>query len=53
MKLFDSLLLALGVAFTLIGIYEVFSIGTAHAYSFLMLATVVFLWFLYRKRSKA
>lgn len=53
MRLFDVLLLSLGAVLVIIGIYEIMVIGLIHAYSFLMPATVVFLWFLYRKRSKA
>ena len=53
MKLFDTLLLSLGVAFIIIGMYEVMAAGLGSAYIFIMLAIVTFLWFTYRKKSKA
>ena len=53
MKLFDTLLLSVGVVLVIIGIYEVMAVGLIHAYTFLMPAIVIFLWFLYRKKSKA
>lgn len=53
MKLFDTLLLSLGVVLVIIGIYEVMAVGLVHAYTFLMPAVCVFLWILYRKKSKA
>ncbi|MBL7848491.1 MAG: hypothetical protein JNL40_13565 [Cyclobacteriaceae bacterium] len=53
MKLFDSLLLSVGVALVIMGIYEVMTAGLIYAYSFLMPAILVFLWLVYRKRSKA
>lgn len=53
MKLFDTLLLSIGVVFIIIGIYEVMAVGLLNAYVFLMPAIGVFLWFVYRKRSKA
>ena len=53
MKLFDTLLLAFGVVLVIIGIYEVMAVGLLHAYSFLMGAIAIFLWFVYRKKSKA
>jgi hypothetical protein len=53
MKLFDTLLLALGVVFIIISIYEVMALGLAHAYAPLMVAMLAFFWFSYRKNSKA
>ena len=53
MKLFDTLLLALCVVLIIIGAYEVMAVGLVQAYSFLMPAILIFLWFLYRKKSKA
>lgn len=53
MKLFDSLLLSAGVALVIMGIYEVMTAGLVYAYLFLMPAIIAFLWFVYRKRSKA
>lgn len=53
MKLFDIVLLSLGAVFIIIGIYEVMAVGFGHAYSYLMLAVVTFLWFTYRKKSGA
>lgn len=53
MNLFDSLLLSIGVVLVIIGIYEVMAVGLLHAYTFLMPAIAIFLWFVYRKRSKA
>ena len=53
MKLFDTVLLSLGVVFVIIGMYEVMAVGLGKAYIFLMLAIVLFLWFTYRKKSNA
>lgn len=53
MKLFDTLLLSLGVAFIIMGMYEVMASGLGSAYLFIMLSIVAFLWFTYRKKSKA
>ncbi|MBY0435874.1 MAG: hypothetical protein K2U26_17400 [Cyclobacteriaceae bacterium] len=53
MKLFDTLLLSLGVVFIIISIYEVMAQGLSYAYSSLMLALLSFFWFTYRKKSKA
>jgi hypothetical protein len=52
MKLFDTLLLALGVVFIIISIYEVITVGLSLAYPYLMLALGSFFWFTYRKKSK-
>lgn len=53
MKLFDIILLSLGVAFIIIGAYEVMAVGLRQAYTSLMLAMLMFFWFTYRKKSKA
>ena len=53
MKLFDILLLSLGVAFIIIGAYEVMTRGLGYAYIFLMMAFLSFFWFTYRKNSRA
>ena len=53
MKLIDSLILSAGVALVIMGIYEVMVSGLLHAYTFLMPAIVLFLWFTYRKRRSA
>ena len=53
MKLFDIVLLSLGVVFIIIGAYEVMAAGLGHAYTSLMLAMLMFFWFTYRKKSKA
>jgi hypothetical protein len=53
MKLFDTLLLSLGVVFIIIGMYEVMAAGIGSSYLFIMLAIVSFLWFTYRKKSNA
>jgi hypothetical protein len=53
MKLFDIVLLSLGVVFIIIGAYEVMAVGLGQAYSSLMLAMIMFFWFTYRKKSKA
>jgi hypothetical protein len=50
-KLFDTLLISLGVALVIMGIYEMMTAGPMYAYSFLMPAIIAFLWFVYRKRS--
>ncbi len=53
MKLFDIILLSLGVVFIIIGAYEVMTVGLGHAYTSLMMAMLMFFWFTYRKRSRA
>ena len=53
MKLFDTVLLSIAVALVIMGIYEVMTAGLMFAYSFLMPAIVLFLWYLFRKRSRA
>lgn len=53
MKLLDTVILSAAVALLIMGIYEVMTAGLLFAYSFLMPAIVLFLWFVYRKRSKA
>lgn len=53
MKLVDSLILSAGVALVIMGIYEIMVSGLLPAYTFLMPATVLFLWFVYRKRRNA
>ena len=53
MKLFDTLLVTLGVVFLVVGIYEAVSAGIAQAYGPLMLALLIIFWFTYRKISKA
>jgi hypothetical protein len=53
MKLFDMILLSLGVVFIIIGAYEVMAAGLTHAYGSLMLALLLFFWYTYRKKSKA
>ena len=52
MKLFDTVLLSLGVVFIIIGAYEVMAYGLGHAYIYIMLAMGVFFWFTYRKKSR-
>ena len=53
MKLFDVILLSLGVVFVIIGAYEVMTRGLGSAYLFLMAALLSFFWFSYRKKSQA
>ena len=53
MKLFDTILLSLGVVFIIIGAYEVMAAGLGQAYTSIMLAMLMFFWFTYRKKSKA
>jgi hypothetical protein len=53
MKLLDTLILSAAVALLIMGIYEVMATGLIFAYTFLMPSIVLFLWFTYRKRSKA
>lgn len=53
MKLLDTVLLSLAVAFLIMGVYEVMTAGLVFAYSFLMPSIILLLWFLYRKRSQA
>ncbi len=52
MKLIDTVILSLAVAFLIMGIYEVMTNGLGFAYSFLMPAIALFLWHVYRKRVK-
>jgi hypothetical protein len=53
MKLFDIILLSLGVVFIIISAYEVMTRGLGEAYIFIMLAMIFFFWFTYRKSSRA
>ncbi|HRI78112.1 MAG TPA: hypothetical protein PLR06_01140 [Cyclobacteriaceae bacterium] len=53
MKLFDTILLSLGVVFIIIGAYEVMAAGLGKAYTSIMAAMLMFFWFTYRKNSKA
>ncbi len=53
MKLFDTVLISAAVALLIMGIYEVMTAGIMFAYSFLMPAIILFLWFVYRKRNRA
>ena len=52
MKLFDTLLLALGAACIIIAAYEVMAVGLGFAYPFIMLAVISLIWFSYRKKVK-
>lgn len=52
MKLLDTVILSAAVALLIMGIYEVMTAGLALAYTFLMPAIILFLLFVYRKRSK-
>jgi len=52
MKLFDIILLSLGVVFIIISIYEVMTRGLGVAYIFIMLALISMFWFTYRKISR-
>ena len=53
MKLFDMILLSLGVVFIIIGAYEVMTRGLGNAYLFIMMSMISFFWFSYRKKSRA
>ncbi|MCI0751140.1 MAG: hypothetical protein L0Y35_04825 [Flammeovirgaceae bacterium] len=50
MKLTDVLLLSLSVAFLIIGIHQMITVGIGHAYWIIMLSLLVF--FLYNLRKK-
>lgn len=52
MKLFDTILISLGVVFIIISVYEVMAFGLGHAYTSIMLAMIMFFWFTYRKKYK-
>ena len=53
MKLFDTLLVSLGLVFIIVGCYEIMAVGLTQAYGPLMLALLCIFWFTYRKISKA
>jgi hypothetical protein len=50
MKLADILLLSLAVVFTIIGIYEIMTLGIGRAYWSVMLAVILFFLYTYRKK---
>lgn len=53
MKLFDSILLSFAVVLVIIGTYEMMAVDLFHSYAYLMPATAIFLWLVYRKKAKA
>jgi len=53
MKLFDTFLLSIAVVLVIIGTYEMMAVGLFYAYAYLMPATMIFLWLVYRKKSRA
>lgn len=50
MKLIDALLLSLAAFFIIIGIYETMTVGIGHAYWSIMVATILFFVYNYRKK---
>ena len=50
MKLADIIILSLAVAFLIIGIHQIMTVGFASAYFIVMLALVMFFIFSLRKR---
>jgi hypothetical protein len=50
MKLTDAVLLSLAAAFLIIGIHQLIVKGIGYAYMLFMLASVLFLWYSYRKQ---
>jgi hypothetical protein len=50
MVLVDVLLLSLAVVFIIVGIYEVMTLGIAHAYWAIMLSVILFFLYTYRKK---
>jgi hypothetical protein len=50
MKLLDILLLSLAAAFIIMGIYEVMTVGIGGAYTYIMLSTLLFFYYTYRKK---
>jgi hypothetical protein len=50
MKLVDLLILSLAVAFLIIGIHQIMTVGFASAYFVIMLALVMFFLYSLRKR---
>ncbi|MFZ6000964.1 MAG: hypothetical protein ACOYW3_10675 [Bacteroidota bacterium] len=53
MKLTDAIILSLSVVFIIIGIYETMKWGIGHSYWSLMMATLLFFYFNYRKRTRS
>lgn len=49
MKLKDTLIFYGACAFTLVGIYEASARSASAAYPFIMFASALFFWYLYRK----
>jgi hypothetical protein len=50
MKLFDALILSLAAFFVIIGIYEIMTVGIGQAYWLVMIATLLFFFYNYRKK---
>ncbi|MBN8576781.1 MAG: hypothetical protein KF775_08975 [Cyclobacteriaceae bacterium] len=50
MKLLDIILLSLAAFFVIIGIYETMAVGIGQAYTWVMLAALIFLFYTYRKK---
>jgi uncharacterized membrane protein len=52
MKLLDVILLSLASFFVIIGIYETMTVGIGQAYTWVMVAAILFLIYTYRKKGK-
>jgi predicted membrane protein len=52
MKLLDIIIFSLAVAFLIIGIHQIMTVGFASAYWMIMLVTILFFIYSYRKRKE-
>jgi hypothetical protein len=50
MNLVNSILLSLGAAFVIIGIYEMMAVGVSQGYWAIMLSVACFFMYMYRKK---
>lgn len=52
MKLLDIILLSLAAFFVIIGIYETMAVGIGQAYTWVMVAAILFMIYTYRKKAR-
>lgn len=52
MKLTDTLILSAAVAFFLMGLHQLFTLGFAHSYEFFMFMLACFGWYMLRKQKR-
>jgi predicted membrane protein len=52
MRLSDAIILSLAVAFLIIGIHQIMTVGFGSAYWMIMLVTILFFVYTYRKRKE-